>query len=145
MNDKKCKPLPLPQKVKDVVTLRNPLVAWTKLDPDLENVVDDYFCCAMFGTFVVCPCMWPFLLILFPCILSSKMSATNDVMNTKSADGNSNTALPDIKFEEETHDFDRITQGEKVGTFQVGNWFDCVSTKLHLFRANYFCLTDNNP
>jgi hypothetical protein len=39
---------------------------------------------------------------------------TNDVMNTKSADGNSNSALPDIKFEEETHDFGRITQGEKV-------------------------------
>ncbi len=39
---------------------------------------------------------------------------TNDVMNTKSADGSSNTALPDMKFEEETHDFGRITQGEKV-------------------------------
>jgi hypothetical protein len=35
-------------------------------------------------------------------------------MNTKSADGSSNTALPDMKFEEETHDFGRITQGEKV-------------------------------
>lgn len=39
---------------------------------------------------------------------------TNDVMNTKSADGNSNAALPEIKFEEESHDFGRITQGEKV-------------------------------
>jgi hypothetical protein len=35
-------------------------------------------------------------------------------MNTKSADGNSNSSLPEIKFEEETHDFGRITQGEKV-------------------------------
>ena len=40
--------------------------------------------------------------------------STNDVMNTKSADGNSNADLPEIKFEEETHDFGRITQGEKV-------------------------------
>lgn len=39
---------------------------------------------------------------------------TNDVMNTKSADGNTNASLPEIKFEEETHDFGRITQGEKV-------------------------------
>ena len=39
---------------------------------------------------------------------------TNDVMNTKSAEGNSNADLPEIKFEEETHDFGRITQGEKV-------------------------------
>lgn len=40
--------------------------------------------------------------------------STNDVMNTQSADGKSNSSLPDIKFEEETHDFGRITQGEKV-------------------------------
>lgn len=40
--------------------------------------------------------------------------STNDIMNTKSADGNSNADLPEIKFEEETHDFGRITQGEKV-------------------------------
>jgi hypothetical protein len=40
--------------------------------------------------------------------------STNDVMNSKSADGSNNSSLPDIKFEEETHDFGRITQGEKV-------------------------------
>jgi len=40
--------------------------------------------------------------------------STNDVMNTKSANGNTNADLPEIKFEEETHDFGRITQGEKV-------------------------------
>ncbi|MCD6017889.1 MAG: hypothetical protein K0S53_1010 [Bacteroidetes bacterium] len=40
--------------------------------------------------------------------------STNDIVNTKSADGNSNADLPEIKFEEETHDFGRITQGEKV-------------------------------
>jgi hypothetical protein len=39
---------------------------------------------------------------------------TNDVMNSQSADGSTNANLPDIKFEEETHDFGRITQGEKV-------------------------------
>lgn len=42
--------------------------------------------------------------------------STNDVMNSKSADGTNNSSLPDIKFEEETHDFGRITQGEKVTT-----------------------------
>lgn len=39
---------------------------------------------------------------------------TNDVMNTKSAEGNANSDLPEIKFEEETYDFGRISQGEKV-------------------------------
>ena len=45
---------------------------------------------------------------------SSKDISTNDVTNTKTADGSSNGALPEIKFEEETHDFGKITQGEKV-------------------------------
>ena len=40
--------------------------------------------------------------------------STSDITNTKTADGSTNGALPDIKFEEETHDFGRITQGEKV-------------------------------
>jgi hypothetical protein len=40
--------------------------------------------------------------------------STNDVTNSKSADGNNSTDLPEVKFEEETHDFGRITQGEKV-------------------------------
>ena len=44
----------------------------------------------------------------------SKDITTNDVQNTNSADGKTNTELPDIKFDEETHDFGRITQGEKV-------------------------------
>lgn len=44
----------------------------------------------------------------------SKDISTNDVTNTKTADGSSNGALPEIKFDEETHDFGRITQGEKV-------------------------------
>ncbi|MES2760843.1 MAG: DUF1573 domain-containing protein [Bacteroidota bacterium] len=48
------------------------------------------------------------------CKEQSTEITTNDVMNTQSADGKNNTDLPDIKFEEETHDFGRITQGEKV-------------------------------
>ena len=40
--------------------------------------------------------------------------STSDITNTKTADGSTNGALPDIKFEEETHDFGRITEGEKV-------------------------------
>lgn len=55
-------------------------------------------------------------LILFgsSCKEEAKDFSTNDVTNTHSADGKTNTSLPDIKFEEETHDFGRITQGEKV-------------------------------
>jgi hypothetical protein len=58
------------------------------------------------------------LVVLSVCILSCKEQrtdiSTNDVMNTKSANGTTNADIPEIKFEEETHDFGRITQGEKV-------------------------------
>ncbi len=55
------------------------------------------------------------LVILSACQQNgSKDITTNDIQNTNSADGRTNTKLPDIKFEEETHDFGRITQGEKV-------------------------------
>ncbi len=40
--------------------------------------------------------------------------STNDVVNSASAEGKSTGNGPEIKFEEEVHDFGRITQGEKV-------------------------------
>lgn len=40
--------------------------------------------------------------------------STNDVINSASANGENKGTLPEIKFEEEEHDFGRITQGEKV-------------------------------
>lgn len=48
------------------------------------------------------------------CKQQSSEITTQDVSNTQSANGKSNSSLPEIKFEEETHDFGRITQGEKV-------------------------------
>jgi len=54
------------------------------------------------------------LILTSSCKEQSKEISTNDVMNTKSADGSTNADLPEIKFDEETHDFGRITQGEKV-------------------------------
>lgn len=53
------------------------------------------------------------LLVGTSCKEQNTEFSTNDVMNTKSADGTTGS-LPEIKFEEETHDFGRITQGEKV-------------------------------
>ena len=54
---------------------------------------------------------------LTSCVSDKKDSnglSTNDVNNTASAEGGNKSNLPDIKFEEEEHDFGRITQGEKV-------------------------------
>ncbi len=54
------------------------------------------------------------LIVLASCNQPSSDITTQDVSNTQSADGKMNGSLPEIKFEEETHDFGRITQGEKV-------------------------------
>lgn len=63
------------------------------------------------------------LIILVTCMLvacSNEKAKTkgeitsDDVTNSSSADGNSTSELPEIKFEEEEHDFGKITQGEKV-------------------------------
>lgn len=45
---------------------------------------------------------------------SDKGISTNDIQNSQSANGNESGDLPMIQFDEETHDFGRITQGEKV-------------------------------
>ncbi len=54
------------------------------------------------------------LLVFVSCKEHNTEVSTNDVMNSQSADGKGASSLPEIKFEEETHDFGRITQGEKV-------------------------------
>ena len=43
-----------------------------------------------------------------------KEISAGDVSNSASADGENKDGLPDLKFDEEEHDFGRITQGEKV-------------------------------
>lgn len=54
------------------------------------------------------------MLLATSCSEESKEISTNDINNTQTADGSSKGSLPDMKFEDETHDFGRITQGEKV-------------------------------
>ncbi|MCE3226654.1 MAG: hypothetical protein K0S32_1205 [Bacteroidetes bacterium] len=39
---------------------------------------------------------------------------SNDIKNSASADGKVTSDLPEMKFEEETYDFGKMTQGEKV-------------------------------
>lgn len=43
-----------------------------------------------------------------------KEIGTDVISNSASADGNVNTNLPEMKFDEEEFDFGKITQGEKV-------------------------------
>ena len=54
-------------------------------------------------------------LLLAACGSDDSKISTNDINISASANGNQNTGdLPVIQFEEEVHDFGKITQGEKV-------------------------------
>jgi hypothetical protein len=54
-------------------------------------------------------------ILLAACGSDDSKISTNDINISASANGTQNTgSLPVIEFEEETHDFGKITQGEKV-------------------------------
>ena len=58
-----------------------------------------------------------FFIVMAACKSESKNSdeiSTKDVNVSSTGNGDPNSNLPDIKFDEEVHDFGRITQGEKV-------------------------------
>ncbi len=56
----------------------------------------------------------PMFVLSISCDPQPKDISTQDITNSQTADGKNASNLADIKFEEETHDFGRITQGEKV-------------------------------
>ncbi|MDP1801520.1 MAG: DUF1573 domain-containing protein [Bacteroidota bacterium] len=56
-----------------------------------------------------------FIISLCACTSKDDSTIGSDIVNnTASADGKSNSDLPEIKFEEEEFDFGKITQGEIV-------------------------------
>jgi len=65
------------------------------------------------------------VLLLLACSDDRKEVDTSDINISASADGKTNSSLPEIKFEEEVFDFGKITQGEVVShdfTFKnIGN------------------------
>lgn len=54
------------------------------------------------------------LFLLVSCGNTQNADSADMVNNTASANGKTNTNLPEIKFEEDEFDFGKITQGEKV-------------------------------
>lgn len=58
------------------------------------------------------------LLLAFGCSEDNKVDAndTSLVNNSATASGEDATALPNIQFDKEVHDFGMITQGERVNT-----------------------------
>jgi hypothetical protein len=67
----------LPEHVRQVAGLRGEVITWTQIDPNLENKLGRYVCCKAFGPFLVCPCFWPHLLLLWPCMWSASTNLRN--------------------------------------------------------------------
>jgi hypothetical protein len=59
----------------------NNIVAWVTLDEEFQKSIGNATCCATFGLFVL-PCFWPHLLILWPCLLATKVEADRVGRNT---------------------------------------------------------------
>lgn len=67
----------LPQEVRGIANLRDPVIAWTSIDPKLEGELSKYICCTTFGPFVFMPCFWPHFLIIWPCLIGCKVANEN--------------------------------------------------------------------
>ncbi|MGZ3919251.1 MAG: DUF1573 domain-containing protein [Bacteroidia bacterium] len=64
---------------------------------------------------VLIPVLTLFLMVSCKNGTGNEGSVGSDVVNnTASANGTTNSELPEIKFEEEVYDFGKMTQGEKV-------------------------------
>jgi hypothetical protein len=67
----------LPEHVRAMAGLRNEVIAWTTLDPEHEGDIERYACCRTFGPLLVCPCFWPHMIILSPCLCAACISLSN--------------------------------------------------------------------
>jgi hypothetical protein len=69
----------LPVEIRNIVSLTgsSEVIAWTKLNPDLYDKIDSYICYSTFGPFFVFPCLWPHLVLIWPCLCASKSSLVN--------------------------------------------------------------------
>jgi hypothetical protein len=73
----------LPDELKDVVSLRHPLIAWTNMNPTLHrNQIQRHVGCSAFGPLLFLPCFWPHFIVLSPCLLLSNVMTTNIACRT---------------------------------------------------------------
>jgi Short C-terminal domain len=70
----------LPQDVLDVAGLRSAVIAWTAVDPDLKGDVACHTFCNSFDKYLI-PCLWPHLVLCFPCLCLKWVNAENDVLS----------------------------------------------------------------
>jgi hypothetical protein len=70
----------LPVEIRKIASLRSEVIAWTKLDPDLYDKIDSYYCNRIFFIFVI-PCFWPHLVLMWPCLCAAKSAGVNGARN----------------------------------------------------------------
>lgn len=67
-------PASLPEHVREIIQPRSAVIAWTTVDP--SHNLGRYFCVRGYREFA-CPCFWPHLLILWPCLWADTTTAMN--------------------------------------------------------------------
>jgi hypothetical protein len=71
----------LPRDVAEIAILRSEVIAWTAFDPELELDLERFAFGEVFKYFLICPCAWPFLVILLPCLCCGKKNLQHRIRN----------------------------------------------------------------
>jgi Short C-terminal domain len=58
------------------------VVAWTTLDEAYAPTLGQTTCCLTCGPLMICPCFWPHLIILSPCLCMAKTALDVTIRNT---------------------------------------------------------------
>jgi hypothetical protein len=69
----------LPPDILKRAHVRSPVIAWSHLDPELQGELGRFLCTRIFGAFLFCPCFWPHLCFIWPCLYSKKVALQEDV------------------------------------------------------------------
>jgi hypothetical protein len=98
---------------------RERVVVWAALDKKFQQTIGDVTCGATFQAFMI-PCLWPFLLFLWPCLLADKIAMENAILHTYWV-----LTTTEIKVIVKQHDGLCGTNGEKVKTIPLDSITDC--------------------
>jgi hypothetical protein len=99
---------------------KDKVVAWVTIDDEFNETIGRFTCCSAFGVFLVMPCFWPHLLILWPCLLAGKLSADRIINNTYWV-----LTTTEIKIIVKSHKGCCGTNGDKVKSIPLDTITDC--------------------
>ncbi|KAI2488654.1 hypothetical protein MHU86_25708 [Fragilaria crotonensis] len=111
----------LPRDVHEMAVLRNEVIAWTSLDPEVGRDLGTSALCQSIGAFLILPCFWPHLLLR-----ASTTSCDNEIRNQYWI-----LTETELKVVDKDHEDCCIpgccTSGDSVRTIPLDSITDCKS------------------